>query len=637
MDISYTSADHTDIGVLKGAHLDLEYGTSSKKNDFELTLDADSGRKLDVGAFVYVEGTEYGGIIDAKRSNTREKIIVYSGRSWHGMLHDKVLCPDTGRTHLELEGTTKSMLDQLVGRMSLRDLFYVSDQADTSMRKYAFPRYCDGYTGVCKLLEKAGLTLSLAFHASHSKVAISTAPVTSWGDKPHEDWLDLKISCVYRPYNHLVCLGKGTGVNRAILHYFADKYGNISEKQTLFGLDERTITYDYSNAEVEELKKEGPKKLAEYQRENSLEVALEKSDTNFAIGDVITGTSKDIDIVTGHQGKAHVTAAQDARRIAGIVGKGLYVLDVGDKFSVTVDNATQITVGTGDAIIKGRHVTIEKPVTLPIKPGKQGLKRYCCISLRVELAGSGSVDKAKIIVIDGQESSGTPEYPWYSDGKLLSDGTVADLPLCYLLIDGITVGKPALARTYELLTSISGIKDEIVSEIKEKTDKIWNRLSVYDARGTVIESQTIPSDIEVNVIYRQHFDSPSSTPRVARYGTFVATIEAKHIIRQKNILTQYEDTQIENFLKLRFKLRDLSRPSDLNRDKSLVPFFGENYKNTSVNSYYVDADTVLRNEFDSIYLIIALSRSMKNTSYSLGENLGSLTITSPSMKKERMP
>ena len=45
-DISYTDTTHLDIGVLKGARLDLEYGDTG--NDFELTLDIDSEQRLEI-------------------------------------------------------------------------------------------------------------------------------------------------------------------------------------------------------------------------------------------------------------------------------------------------------------------------------------------------------------------------------------------------------------------------------------------------------------------------------------------------------------------------------------------------------------------------------------------------------------
>ncbi len=42
-------------------HCLKEYGDTG--NDFELTLDIDSEQRLDDGAYVYVEGTEWGGVV----------------------------------------------------------------------------------------------------------------------------------------------------------------------------------------------------------------------------------------------------------------------------------------------------------------------------------------------------------------------------------------------------------------------------------------------------------------------------------------------------------------------------------------------------------------------------------------------
>ena len=111
-DISYTDATHLDIGVLKGARLDLEYGDTG--NDFELTLDIDSEQRLDNGAYVYVEGTEWGGVVDARESNSGNNTITYIGRSWQGIIRDKVLEPPSGEDYLSVRGEAHGVLKQLV-------------------------------------------------------------------------------------------------------------------------------------------------------------------------------------------------------------------------------------------------------------------------------------------------------------------------------------------------------------------------------------------------------------------------------------------------------------------------------------------------------------------------------------------
>ena len=71
--------------------------------------------------------TEIGGIIDAIKLNTESGDITYSGRTWHGIMEGKVLCPDAGQDYLTLSGEANTVLDTLIKRMNLEDMFEVSD------------------------------------------------------------------------------------------------------------------------------------------------------------------------------------------------------------------------------------------------------------------------------------------------------------------------------------------------------------------------------------------------------------------------------------------------------------------------------------------------------------------------------
>ena len=61
------------------------------------------------------------------------------------------------------------------------------------------------------------------------------------------------------------------------------------------------------------------------------------------------------ELVTGHANKAHATAEQAAGLNAGILGLDDYVLDVHDKFKITVVSANKVTIGTGELVMQGRR------------------------------------------------------------------------------------------------------------------------------------------------------------------------------------------------------------------------------------------------------------------------------------------
>ena len=80
MDLIYMNASHEDIGVLHDYRLDLAYGED--ENDFELQIPS-SAHCCGKGFFVYMDGTEYGGIVDEIASDTDAEEVTYTGRTWH--------------------------------------------------------------------------------------------------------------------------------------------------------------------------------------------------------------------------------------------------------------------------------------------------------------------------------------------------------------------------------------------------------------------------------------------------------------------------------------------------------------------------------------------------------------------------
>lgn len=92
MDLIYTNREHQDIGVLKNPQLDLAFGRS--ENNFECKIPY-SDAYCEKGSLIYAEGTEYGGIVDSIGIDTRDGVrnVIYSGRTWHGILGSKVILP----------------------------------------------------------------------------------------------------------------------------------------------------------------------------------------------------------------------------------------------------------------------------------------------------------------------------------------------------------------------------------------------------------------------------------------------------------------------------------------------------------------------------------------------------------------
>lgn len=164
------------------------------------------------------------------------------------------------------------------------------------------------------------------------------------------------------------------------------------------------------------------------------------------------------ELVTGHAGKAHATAEQAAGLNAGILGLDDYVLNVHDKFKITVVSANKVTIGTGELVMQGRHVSQGTPEDLIVTNGSQGQKRNDLIVCRYA-KGSQSVESAKLVVVRGTPTTGTPTDPAVNTTSPLDGGTTYDMPLYRIPLDGITIGTPV--PLFNVLRPMSDVWDSL--------------------------------------------------------------------------------------------------------------------------------------------------------------------------------
>lgn len=165
-----------------------------------------------------------------------------------------------------------------------------------------------------------------------------------------------------------------------------------------------------------------------------------------------------VELVTGHAGKAHATAEQAAGLNAGILGLDDYVLDVHDKLKITVVSANKVTIGTGELVMQGRHVSQGTPEDLIVTNGSQGQKRNDLIVCRYAKS-SQSVESAKLVVVRGTPTTGTPTDPAVNTTSPLNRGTTYDMPLYRIPLDGITIGTPV--ALFNVLKPMSDVWDSL--------------------------------------------------------------------------------------------------------------------------------------------------------------------------------
>lgn len=294
MDLIYTNSSMQAIGVMKAYDLDLAFG--SDENDFEIKVDANN-HCCEAGYYVYIIGTEYGGVIDAVTSDTETGEVTYTGRTWHGILNSKVICPDAGQDYLTLNNEANGVLDSLITRMGLTSIFAVNIYASgLEISNYKMPRYVTGYDGIMQMLKSVGGKLVLSFDGE--KVILSAAPIEDHtkDGSVSSDAMSFQVKTTSKKVNHLICLGQGELKDRTVVHLYADASGSISQTQTLTGADEYTAVYDYPSAEsAQKLIEAGASRLAELQNQDNLSVSLNEAECAFDVGDVVGA----VDTITG--------------------------------------------------------------------------------------------------------------------------------------------------------------------------------------------------------------------------------------------------------------------------------------------------------------------------------------------------
>lgn len=288
MDLIYTNAKRADQGVLKSHAFDLSFGAS--ENDFELTLGADEPM-LEFGAFAYIEGTEYGGIVDGIKTSTGGETITYKGRTWHGIINSKVIEPDTGESHLVVSGDANEILQNLIARLGLSGLFVAAENlSGVNISTYKFSRFCKAYDGIKAMLAKNGAKLKIAWNGR--MVHLSAEPSADYTESPIDgDIAPLTVERHENKVNHLICLGRGELAEREIIHLYADEFGSIGKVQYYTGLDEITETYENANVEsIEELEEGGIDRLTELRNNDTAEIDLPETERSYDIGDIVGAT-----------------------------------------------------------------------------------------------------------------------------------------------------------------------------------------------------------------------------------------------------------------------------------------------------------------------------------------------------------
>lgn len=261
-----------------------DFAVGSEENDFQIDFDINFFEKAKAIKFLSVDKTEFGGKVNSFSIDTANGTASLKGKTWRGMLSEKIIAPAPNADYLTLSGEAYSIIEKLIDLAGLSDFFTVSHFQSASLSNFTFKRYCTLIEGITDVLNQVGFVFILQYQNG----AVEISAIQNNDIEIDNYDCDLSIQKNACPINHLICLGKGELKDRQVINLYLQSDGSVGENQFYFGMDERTEVYDYSNVEsIEELKAAGIERLTELAKsEENFEMSLQNTDRE--IGQTIT-------------------------------------------------------------------------------------------------------------------------------------------------------------------------------------------------------------------------------------------------------------------------------------------------------------------------------------------------------------
>lgn len=273
--------------------LDMDLGQT---NDFQLTVSYGTWQgDLTDGKRIYVPDTEYGGIIKTIKTATNTDQIFVSGFTWRGYLAKRIIIPPAGQDYYIANGELNQIISELVQIPS----FIVADASTGINIRYQFKRYCTVLDGLTDMLASVGYRLKIEYKQTDLSgyVVLSAVPAYVYNDELSQDSGINFFSEDYKQgVNHLICLGIGELKDRVVVHLYADKNGNISQRQTMTGINEIVSVFESPSSDREQLIEQATDRFKTLINYKSFTANLNNNTLpELGIGDSITGR----DYITG--------------------------------------------------------------------------------------------------------------------------------------------------------------------------------------------------------------------------------------------------------------------------------------------------------------------------------------------------
>lgn len=276
----YTDSNYNELGYLTHFDADIEIGKYDvSKNDFELTLSLEDRDPLfTVGSLFYKENTEIGGVILRLKINTSDNTITMIGTTFRGLLEKEFVQPPNGNAYLNLNAEANTCINTLIGDR-FDSLFTVDNVGASNINVKYNVRDINLLQALEKSLGASNARLCIR-HQVDGKIHLYAEKINDLSDTLQYDndyQIDMIVKTESKPYNHILCLGKGELLNRLRVNLYLQDDGSWSESNQVYtGLERKTYKHEDVNVESrDELTKNAIEKVAEANESDTLEISFD--------------------------------------------------------------------------------------------------------------------------------------------------------------------------------------------------------------------------------------------------------------------------------------------------------------------------------------------------------------------------
>ena len=282
-----------ELGAIKDANVTVDLNDD---RTFSVQIARSNWRpELTFSSFIYIMGTEYGGIVGEILTDTTLDYVELKGLTWRGRMAKKIIQPPTGSDYKTVSGELHTVMKSLIE--SEFDGLFVVSQEDTGVNvsNYQFDRYCTLYDGLVKMLKSKWYRLQLSFRREQGEpgyLFVEAVPIVDYSNRielSRDCQLNYTMDDKRDGVNHLIVAGKGELQDRNVLHLYVQEDGSIGTQQYYTGLQEIAEIYENTSTETDELQSKSEERIRELMNKKTFKMDVAKLGLDVGIGDIVGG------------------------------------------------------------------------------------------------------------------------------------------------------------------------------------------------------------------------------------------------------------------------------------------------------------------------------------------------------------